>query len=220
MLELQLVVLQGRLRSDQLVVVVADLCFQLGEVAGGDASGVEQFLSAFKLFPADFQCRFVHLHGFGGIKYLHVELGDVFLDGVFALVDGEFGHAAVQLLLFERVHPFASVVHGPVCIDAVASVVRGFAFAGGDVVAADDGAARAVRTVHDTLADITAQGREEIRFCRLHIFLGAFDVDAVSTNSDIMLQCIIDTITKRPLLRHVVFCFHPGRQEKQTREDY
>ena len=71
------------------------------------------------------------------------------------------------MLLFERVRPFASVVHGPVCIDAVAAVVRGFAFAGGDVVAADDGAARAVRTVHDTLADITAQGGEEIRFCRL-----------------------------------------------------
>ena len=188
----------------------------MGEVAGGDAAGIEQFLCTFVFFLTDFQGRFVHFDCFGGIEYLYVQLGDVFLDGVFAFIDGEFGDAAVQLLLFDSVYPFAAVVNRPVGIDAVATVIRGFTFAGGDVVATDDRTAGTVWAVHDALADISTQGRKEIRLCRLYIFLCALDADAVTADGDVMLQGIINAITKRPLLRHVVLCFHSGRQKKQA----
>ena len=146
-------------------------------------------------------------------------MGDTFLDRVFAFVHIQFGDAVVQLLLFDGVHPFAAVIHGPVGVDAVAAVVRGFAFACRDVIAADDGASCTVRAVDDALADVPAQGRQEIRLGCLYVFLGTLGADAIPLDGDVMLQCIIDAIAKRPLFGCVFLRIHPGGQEKQAGEE-
>ncbi len=116
-------------------------------------------------------------------------------------------------------HPFAAVIHGPVGVDAVAAVVRGFAFACRDVIAADDGASCTVRAVDDALADVPAQGRQEIRLGCLYVFLGTLGADAVPLYGDVMLQGVIDTIAKRPLFGCVFLRIHPGGQEKQAGEE-
>ena len=192
----------------------------MGEVARSNAPDVEQYLSPFVLFPAYFQYRPVHLDGFGGIEDLHIQLGDILFDRVFAFVHVQLGDAVVQLLLLDGVHPLAAVIHGPVGIDAIATVVRSLAFACRDVIAADDGAACTVRAVNDSLADVSAQGGQEIRLGCLYVFLGTFSTDTVSLYGDVMLQRIIDAIAKRPLLGCVSLCFHPGGQEEQTGEEY
>mgnify|MGYP000703678182 CR=1 FL=1 len=94
--------------------------------------------------------------------------------------------AVVQLLLLDGVHPFAAVIHSPVGVDAVATVVRGFAFACRDVIAADDGASCTVRAVDDALADVPAQGRQEIR---LAVFTSSWALSALMRFRWMVMLC-------------------------------
>ena len=169
------------------------------KVTLGDASGFQQLLSAVTFGLADGKCIFVHFHSFGGIEYLYVYLCDAFLDGIFTLGNVELGDAIVQLLLLDGVQTFATVVKGPVGINAITAVVRGFTATAGDVVATDDGTAFTVRAVHNALADTCREAGKKSSLGRFYIYFCAFRTDTVTLQGDVVLQGIVDASLQIPL---------------------
>ena len=196
---MQFVILQGGLCGYQLIVVGADLRFQLGKVALGDASRREQGACPFAFRPADGEGRFVYFDGFGGVENLYVDLRDALFDVVLALCHAQFGDAVVHPLLFQGVQAFAAVVERPVGIDAVAAVVAGLALAAGDVVAVDNRIRLAVGAVYDTLAYGCREAGEEGCLGGLHVHFGAFGVEAVLADGDILPQGVVDARLQIPL---------------------
>ena len=196
---MQFVILQGSLCRYQLIFVGADLRFQLGEVAPGDASRCKQGACPFAFRPADVEGCFIYLDGFGCIENLYVNLRNALFDGVLAFRHAQFGNAVVHPLLFQGIQPFAAVVKRPVGIDTIAAVVAGLALAAGDVVAVYYRIGLAVGPVYDTLAYGCREAGEEGCPGGLYVHFGALGVETVLAYRDVLLQSIVDAGLQVPL---------------------
>lgn len=110
--QLQFIILKRGLCRDQLIAVGADLCFQLGIVAPGDASRIQQLLAAVPLGFGYLQGVFVHLHRLGRIQYLYVGLGDGLPDVILRSSHVEVRHPVVSFscsMVFRRLLPLYTV---------------------------------------------------------------------------------------------------------------
>ena len=152
MFQLQFIILKRGLCRDQLIAVGADLCFQLGIVAPGDASRIQQLLAAVPLGFGYLQGVFVHLHRLGRIQYLYVGLGDGLPDVILRSSHVEVRHPVVEFFLLDGLQAFAAVVYGPLCIQPVVSVVGCLVAALQHFRSADDAARLLIGTVHQILA--------------------------------------------------------------------
>ena len=113
------------------------------------------------------------------------------------------GDAIVQLLLLDGVQTFATVVKGPVGINAITAVVRGLTATAGDVVATDDGTAFTVRAVHNALADTCREAGKKSSLGCFYIYFCAFRTDTVTLQGDVVLQGIVDAKSANPTEREV-----------------
>ena len=112
-------------RIDHVVLAAAHLGFELRDVALGHLSGRQQLAAAQKELTVGVEKLAVRGFGLAAVQDLHVELRNLFLDGIGLLVGCEFGDLLAVSAVCDVSAVLPAVPDGPRSVDAVATALGG-----------------------------------------------------------------------------------------------
>ena len=199
--QLAFVVAQVALGIDNLVFVLSALRGQLGEVGTAHFPDFYECLSAFLVFLAGFEAHLMNLDGLGGIKNLHVELGDLLLDGVGGRGRVEFGLQGSQFVEFDVALESSAVPQRPVRSHAVTAVIKHLIDALLHIAVLHLCATRFRPRLKRHAVTRRGVERGQQRGLALpDVFLCAKFCQSRFLERDVVLQRVVDTFAKCPLL--------------------